>query len=1206
MNPEHDLTVSCRECGTPLMIKCPEIDVIHFPVDDKKVVQLFSGRLHVNKCPACSTGTSVFVPLIVMHEDLARLLVAVPQSVSAETRQLLKASLADAGHDMKVTVCHDYVELYTALAAWVNEILIPFLQVFLQVDGVNTNIDPDQITPLILRLFHSQAEALIEPFIKMEQSGRSLDGRDLLRQMHVSLVLEVLTHLRREAIRTKTLSQLEDAFRSRVPLECIVDEVIEQSRSDCPSELVAPMETPVEFRKAFIREYSNAVLHAYCDQDNPRAAKWAGYLRMIWLLGKRSDVTLDPQFHLPAEVIRRTARFSDLFESCGVSPTEDIEAFKSHMSDRHEMLKAYGFAQDEARAVASGMIRIHFSPPDVPRAIETTALLEQTILKTLDERMPLNTSEEHSEEYGLFAGMQLRNFAKSGHIMVGKRVAESALNRAIAAADSVAAITTATSSMEALNLLGEYTAAADFASRILKHLDDLATGVPRIAKLWRLLLNFFNESGNVCRYLRRFDQSLDTYLICETLIEKIPDEKDRPRLWAILRCNQARVYREMGRYRQARDLFEAQIAATPNDEALLNSAAALALETGDHGGAKRYIDRALEVTAHRVLPEDRAALFLTRGVIRLNALEDVTGGIEDLSEAFAGSQRGAQQVAIRAAATVVRHSLAIGTNAPFVRHCVEWLEERLREDVDRSARTEMVLNQELSWKALIVTVLAEHHLALGSVADAEARLQKELALLDRYAAQMPWQFNIVRSRMHHVLRRFDLSAAHLSAAMESIDREVPTGDNSPFALGWMYDKREFQEVVGRLALDLSDRGFLVDNDLVDVYEFLNGREIGARLQYGSDSHSTAEQLAIRLSRIERKLLIVWFVEGGDQVRLAYLSSDHPAPPLLRACSFVRTEIEAIKKRVHSTVNALGPQSLTEHTDGLRDWNGFAATLGQAIAPLLQPGCQVCFLPGRTLTGLPLHLATLPNGRTLIEDHPILSAPNFAVMLTDRPSSERREFAALVMVTKKDDSDDFKRHAQQASEALVRNMGGTGRVLFLSEETADRAAVLATFPQASEIVFLCHGANAGARKGVGICIADRGDLPPAFLPIEEVPELKRFLLCWDDLEEIQASPELVVSIACSSGLTAIGHAGTRHGLEQILFAKGTRAIVSPLWDVDQEESLRWLQAFIEIRMSGPGRSLVEAHRLACLKMQAKAPNMHPTMWGAFVVSGSLSI
>jgi len=379
MNPEHALTVSCRECGTPLMVKCPEIDVIHFPVDDEKVVQLFSGRLHVHECPACSAGTSVFVPLIVMHKDMARLLVAVPESVSAETRQLLMASLAEAGHDMKVTVCHDYVQLYTALAAWVNEILIPFLQVFLQADTINSNIDPEQITPLILRLFHRQAEALIEPFIKMEQSGTSVDGRDLLRQMHISLVLEVLTHLRREAIRTKTLSQLEDAFRSRVPLECIVDEVIEESRSACPAEFVPPMGKPVEFRKAFICEYSNAVLHAYCDQDNPRAAKWAGYLRIIWLLGKRSDVTLDPQFHLPAEVIRRTARFSDLFESCGVGPTEDIEALESHMSDRHEMLKAYGFAQDEARAIASGMIRIHISPPDDPRAIETTGLLEQTM-----------------------------------------------------------------------------------------------------------------------------------------------------------------------------------------------------------------------------------------------------------------------------------------------------------------------------------------------------------------------------------------------------------------------------------------------------------------------------------------------------------------------------------------------------------------------------------------------------------------------------------------------------------------------------------------------------------------------------------------------------------------------------------------------------------------------------------------------------------
>jgi tetratricopeptide (TPR) repeat protein len=1207
MLDDNVITVQCRECHTSVRFKCPQVDLIHFPSDDRKIVQLLSGQLYLHQCSACSTTTSVFVPLLVLHEDRMRVLAAVPESIADETNRVMVETLAKLGVDMRVTVCRNYNELYIALAPWANEILMPLIETVLgEAMHGDQKVDPDQITPIILRLSYAQLKGTIKPFIGIEQSGKRIDGlalmrdnaNDLRQAWLTDLVSEVLTDLRRKAVRTKALPLLEEAIRSRIPVECVIKEVLEKSLSACPTEFIDPLKEPAEISKTFLYEYCNAVLHAYCGEENPHAKHWATCLRSVWLLGKRSDTSLDPQFRLPVDVIRRTARFSDLWDLCGQPlKDDDLDAFKAYFDDRHEMLKAYGFEEEELSALQSGTMGFRISGGDPQKVSTATHEFGQLLLEKITANFSMNASEEQSEEYGKIVGSQLRMLAKSDQIDVGMEVARQALERAIEAGDSVAALMAASCSIEALNLFGEHLKAAEFVQKILNTLDEILPRVFHAVGRDSLMLRFFNEAGNVLRYLQAFDQSLDYYRICESFIDKLPDEKDRSQKWAILRRNQAIVYRELGRYAKALKLFDEQLTETPNDVNVLNSAAVLAQNTGDYQGARAYLDRAIEVTAHRVLDEDRAELFLARGVVRL-ALDDATGGVKDIAEAFANSlAKSKYHIATRCACAVVQYSLRSESHAEFVQVCLEWLEVRLNEGACRNDLISM---------GLIVTTLAEHYLVNGCANDAESRLHQEFALLDRHAARMPWQYHIVRSRINHDLERFQVASDHLSAALKSVNKHVPTGEDAAFALGWMYDKRYFQATVGQLAIDLSNRGVFAGDQLLEVYEFLNGREIGARLERESNLGSVAERLAKRLGKAERKVVIFWFMEAGDQVRIGYLSNDDPSPKLLQECNFSQSEIEAVKQGLLMTVNALEPQTLTHQTDGQRNWNDLARTLGSAIIPLLISGCEVYFLLGRTFTGLPLHLVTFPNGRALIEDHPVLYASNFSVLLAECPlGGNTEELIALVSVTKKDDSDEFKQLVGKRAQEFIEMLGGPDRVLYLSEGAADHASVLDAFPRVSEIIFLCHGTNAGPSKGFGICIADRDELPPSLFPIEDVPELSRFVICWDDLEEIKVAPTVLISIACSSGLTIIGQSGTRHGLEQTLFAKGTRLIVSPLWDVDQEAALNWLKAFIEIRKSEAAGSLIESHRLACLRMRERNPEMHPTSWGAFIVNGSIS-
>jgi hypothetical protein len=50
-----------------------------------------------------------------------------------------------------------------------------------------------------------------------------------------------------------------------------------------------------------------------------------------------------------------------------------------------------------------------------------------------------------------------------------------------------------------------------------------------------------------------------------------------------------------------------------------------------------------------------------------------------------------------------------------------------------------------------------------------------------------------------------------------------------------------------------------------------------------------------------------------------------------------------------------------------------------------------------------------------------------------------------------------------------------------------------------------------------------------------------------------------------------------GLEQSLFAGETRAIVSPLWDVDQDAALAWVDVFLSEWQINSNALFADAHR-----------------------------
>jgi hypothetical protein len=259
-----------------------------------------------------------------------------------------------------------------------------------------------------------------------------------------------------------------------------------------------------------------------------------------------------------------------------------------------------------------------------------------------------------------------------------------------------------------------------------------------------------------------------------------------------------------------------------------------------------------------------------------------------------------------------------------------------------------------------------------------------------------------------------------------------------------------------------------------------------------------------------------------------------------------------------------------------------------------------------MTNLPLHLTPLPDPQIdLLTHHPVVFAANLPLLLDDPGSvAEHGSRRSLVVAVAKDrDSRTFRKRLAVAARRITRDLGGRPSAHHLSSRRATPPRVLAELARADALFLLCHGARIGLRRGYGIYLSDGHDLPPAMaVDVEVRPEVGRFALAWDDFAAAPGAPRLIVSLACSSARTVIATGGVRVGPEASAFGKGTVAVVAPLWNVEQETALAWMQRFQAAR-ARPGWHVWDAHREACLELRRESP--HPFFWGPFILTARLN-
>ena len=725
-----------------------------------------------------------------------------------------------------------------------------------------------------------------------------------------------------------------------------------------------------------------------------------------------------------------------------------------------------------------------------------------------------------------------------------------------------------------------------------------------------LTVSFWNEFGNLFRYIGKPEAALDGYKIARGFVSLIPDAAERADAEFVLELGEGLAMRDQGRFDDAFARIAKAADQAPANAAVQLNFAVLLASVGHFAQAEAVADRAVAQTDPVMTADVHARALLARAEAKRMLLRH-TDALADVARAMAAAPASTPAMKVRIAymASQIANARA--------------LKPDLMAEAEAVLRKAIELNGAEDEFFSGVTLIA--FAGLGQILLDEGR-ESELYALDRdvldpFLVSLPeetwvdWRLLRLKGLIEkrHNTGWNEAAWNFLAAAAAEIDICAPGGADARFAGGWLTNKEAFQLEFIEATLAMVAQGCVPASALLRAYELANGRELAASLGADGMDNQLADLLkALQQSSVDlgRPVLVAVFLDTPDCVRVLLLNAKDSSCTLLPGPFWTVTQVGQAADTFIEVMDTTNPAA-PEAADGrLTLWRALMAELGAAIAPHLTDGALVAVLPGRRMSNLPLHLMTLPEGRgELLLSHPVVFAANLALLI-ELPSQRSQSaphvppaHSRMVVVCAKDrDSRAFRLRLAKLARRIARH-GPSEADLRLSGYRATPQRVLASIKSADTLILLCHGADIGRRKGFGLYLSDGLDLPPALaIDIDVAPDIGRFALAWDDFSSVERTPRLIVSLACSSARTVLAPGGVRIGPEAAAFSKGTEAIIAPLWNVDQQAALAWVERF---DMASDVKSAVpvwEAYRQACIDIRVS--HKHTFFWGAFIFNGRL--
>jgi tetratricopeptide (TPR) repeat protein len=1231
----EDQRVTCPNTGVPLPAQRFRASVV-VPDDAEALVELLDGRLNRIEC-VCGEGHTILIPVVGVFEPTGEI-VCVTAGASEDAMREVMSSLGPPFD--RATYTPDYNGLLGRVIGWLDVLVRPFT-----VDLIDGRLGK---RPRVERIAARPPALLIA--LRELADGR-LPVR-LLTQEGGPVPQELVISMAEAVHGDAVIGQLEDLMDefgynrfagevTRIPARAVSDKILARL-AEVAAQHFKPVLKTVDLRNAkqpdsgqdatedvtldlakvgpaYRAGLLNAAAHMVAERQDPQAANLAGLVRGLWkILGPADAGAILPR----EEDAPKLVSFEPLWDSSvpEFREAKDTPALEALLDDLQAMFTRLGMVDRYTAVLAGGIVQLEKDVParETSRIVTDSGAIETEISRLLDalfeslaKRYQWNVSAEESEEHGAIAAGMLTMLFGNGQSAAAREFVTRFLDNSLDAPDYIAAYAFGHKAMAACSRAEAF----ETAGRIAQRLTDLFSTDKIDQQLSQagpgLTVNFLNECGNVMRYLGMPEAALESYKLARRFLLLSDDDAKRANLEEILSLNEGLALRDLGRFVEALPRILRAAETEPKNGSHQTSLALLYLTVGRTTDAAAAADRAV-AAVDRV--SDRMGRIRAL-VIRAEAhrlLERRGEALTDLAEAMLLAPSDARETRLRI--------VAAAASVPGARSFQPGLIDSAEAVLSDELAAEGPLDQ------LEVRQYAMALWGLGSLLLDEGR-DTECSALDRMVltpfleslvdgAHVDWRLLRLKGLIEHRnAKRWTAEGWRwLSAAAQELESKVPSGADAAFAASWLADKEAFQSELAEAGVTMVDERNLPAAALIPIYELANGRELSAglathRTEYHTEEESLLQSLANLASKITRPLVIFAFLDAGKSVRTLRILPASGTCDLLPGPGWDAARITAAARAFARGIAITNSTSPGAGERRMRPWLDLLEEIGQRLAPDLVPNALVCFLPGRGLTNLPLHLIPLPTSRSeLLLSHPVVYAANLAVLLGSVTHSEGHEPTAarrlVVAVPKKGDTRSYRLRLAREARRLTHDQGKQRCVRRLSGRRATPDSVLQTLPDVDELVLLCHGVHIGDGKGYGLYLSNGRDLPPGMLVDMGAKSESRFVLSWNDFARLERSPSLIISLACQSARTLVGRGGIRIGPEAAAFARGTRAIVAPLWNVDQEASLAWVHAFETARVSAEGipMTLWDAHREASLQLRADREPFF--FWAPFVLSGPL--
>ena len=327
--------------------------------------------------------------------------------------------------------------------------------------------------------------------------------------------------------------------------------------------------------------------------------------------------------------------------------------------------------------------------------------------------------------------------------------------------------------------------------------------------------------------------------------------------------------------------------------------------------------------------------------------------------------------------------------------------------------------------------------------------------------------------------------------------------------------------------------------------------------------------------------------------------------------FTRTQFSVVEKRISSSEiaekvnfylkditekNQLDPQANLESARQLYD------ILINPVLPLLDGSKQICFIPDKSLYQLPFAALISPaNGRFLIEDFTIFSAPSATLMLLSSESAARKgsedkenilsvgnprfdkwEFSELA------DLPDAEREAVKITEFYQ-----TPKTLI--RDAADKQAFLSELTRSNVIHFAGHYVvDESLPLRSKLLLAVKKEKQSGDVEVHEI------------LERDLSLVRLAVLSACQTGIENYYNGEGMTGISRSFLAGGVPLVVASQWAVDSGATAELMVKFHSYRKQH-NLSSAEALRRAQIEMLSNSNQRFnsPYYWAGFLPLGGFT-